>query len=98
MKKIITCMIFGLLSLISCTEYDEIAIWNKSEYIDSRLTALEELCSRMNTNITSLQLIVEALQGNDYVTGKISRMLRVSGYISAGYKKSGLLVGWSHPL
>ena len=23
----------------------------------------------MNTNITSLQLIVEALQGNDYVTG-----------------------------
>ena len=31
MKKIITCMIFGLLSLISCTEYDEIAIWNKSE-------------------------------------------------------------------
>ena len=69
MKKIITCMIFGLLSLISCTEYDEIAIWNKSEYIDSRLTALEELCSRMNTNITSLQLIVEALQGNDYVTG-----------------------------
>ena len=69
MKKIITCMIFGLLSLISCTEYDEIAIWNKSEYIDSRLAALEELCSRMNTNITSLQLIVEALQGNDYVTG-----------------------------
>ena len=64
MKKIITCMIFGLLSLISCTEYDEIAIWNKSEYIDSRLAALEELCSRMNTNITSLQLIVEALQGN----------------------------------
>ena len=62
-------MIFGLLSLISCTEYDEIAIWNKSEYIDSRLAALEELCSRMNTNITSLQLIVEALQGNDYVTG-----------------------------
>ena len=69
MKKIITCMIFGLLSLISCTEYDEIAIWNKSEYIDSRLAALEELCSRMNTYITSLQLIVEALQGNDYVTG-----------------------------
>lgn len=69
MKKIITYMIFGLLSLISCTEYDEIAIWNKSEYIDSRLAALEELCNRMNTNITSLQLIVEALQGNDYVTG-----------------------------
>ena len=37
----------------------------------SRLAALEELCSRLNTNIVSLQQIVEALQGNDYVTGVV---------------------------
>ena len=65
-------MILGLLSLVSCTEYDEVAMWNKNEDMGSRLAALEELCSRLNTNIVSLQQIVEALQGNDYVTGVVS--------------------------
>ena len=64
-------MILGLLSLVSCTEYDEVAMWNKNEDMGSRLAALEELCSRLNTNIVSLQQIVEALQGNDYVTGVV---------------------------
>lgn len=64
-------MILDLLSLVSCTEYDEVAMWNKNEDMGSRLAALEELCSRLNTNIVSLQQIVEALQGNDYVTGVV---------------------------
>lgn len=71
MRKIITCIILGLLSLVSCTEYDEVAMWNKNEDMGSRLAALEELCSQLNTNIVSLQQIVEALQGNDYVTGVV---------------------------
>lgn len=64
-------MILGLLSLVSCTEFDEVAMWNKNEDMGSRLAALEELCSQLNTNIVSLQQIVEALQGNDYVTGVV---------------------------
>ena len=64
-------MILGLLSLVSCTEYDEVAMCNKNEDMGSRLAALEELCSQLNTNIVSLQQIVEALQGNDYVTGVV---------------------------
>lgn len=64
-------MILGLLSLVPCTEYDEVAMWNKNEDMGSRLAALEELCSQLNTNIVSLQQIVEALQGNDYVTGVV---------------------------
>lgn len=71
MRKSITCLILGILSLVSCTEYDEIAMWNKNEDMGSRLSALEELCSQMNTNITSLRQIVEALQDNDYVTGVV---------------------------
>ena len=31
MKKIVTLLIFGLMSLASCTEYDEVAMWNKNE-------------------------------------------------------------------
>ena len=69
MKKIVTLLIFGLMSLASCTEYDEVAMWNKNEDMGSRLAALERLCDRMNTNVASLQRIVEALQANDYVTG-----------------------------
>lgn len=46
-------------------------MWNKNEDMGSRLAALEELCSQLNTNIVSLQQIVEALQGNDYVTGVV---------------------------
>ena len=71
MRKSITCLILGILSLVACTEYDEIAMWNKNEDMGSRLSALEELCSQMNTNITSLRQIVEALQDNDYVTGVV---------------------------
>ena len=53
MKKIVTLLIFGLMSLASCTEYDEVAMWNKNEDMGSRLAALERLCDRMNTNIVS---------------------------------------------
>ena len=64
-------MILGLLSLVSCTEYDEVAMWNKNEDMGSRLAALEELCRQLNTNLVLLRLIFEALQGNDYVTGVV---------------------------
>ena len=36
--------------------------------LESRVETLENLCNRMNTNISSLQTIVTALQDNDYVT------------------------------
>ena len=92
MRKIITCMILGLLSLVSCTEYDEVAMWNKNEDMGSRLAALEELCSQLNTNIVSLQQIVEALQGNDYVTGVVPVVENgeTVGY-TISFSKSGLV-------
>ncbi len=36
---------------------------------ESRISNLEKLCQQMNTNISSLQTIVTALQNNDYITG-----------------------------
>lgn len=67
MKKISTLLIGCLLLLSSCSDYDDVALWNKSLDVDARLSALEELCNQMNTNISSLQTIVNALQDNDYV-------------------------------
>ena len=35
---------------------------------EQRLAALDRTCAQMNTNIASLQAILQALQDNDYVT------------------------------
>ncbi len=43
-------------------------ITERLDNLESRMAALEELCSKMNTNISSLQSIVSALQNKDYIT------------------------------
>ncbi|WP_455954395.1 PL29 family lyase N-terminal domain-containing protein, partial [Alistipes putredinis] len=44
-------------------------LWNSVHGLENRVAKLEELCKQMNTNISSLQTIVTALQNNVYVTG-----------------------------
>lgn len=56
----------------SCSEeYDDTALVGRVDDLESRVQRLEELCRQMNTNISSLQTIVSALQNNDYVTAVI---------------------------
>jgi hypothetical protein len=52
------------------------------ENLDQRVTKLEELCKEMNTNITSLQTIVDVLQSNDFITSivEIKKEGKVVGY------------------
>ena len=69
MKKLFILLSVVTLSFTSCSDYDDVALWNKSQDIDTRLTTLEELCEQLNTNVSSLQTIVTALQNNVYVTG-----------------------------
>ena len=71
MKKILSILAAAAFCLVSCTSYDEIAMWNKNEDLGERVSRLEELCEQMNSNISALQLIVEALQDKDYVTGVV---------------------------
>lgn len=58
----------SLFAFVAC-EYDDSALWDEIRDHESRIVKLETLCNQMNTNITSLQTIVSALQKNDYVTG-----------------------------
>lgn len=58
----------GAMLLASCSEFDDSKIWDKLDNLESRISQLEELCKQMNTNISSLQTIVNALQKNDYIT------------------------------
>ena len=66
MKKVII-YVLTLLSVLSC--YDDSAIWDKLQEHEERIDRLEKLCNELNSNISALEGIVEALQANDYVTG-----------------------------
>ena len=80
-----------MLSAVSCSEsYDDSLIWDKLNSLENRVAALEQLCRQMNTNITSLQTVVEALQNNDYVTNiaPITEDGKVIGY-TITFSKSG---------
>ena len=61
------------IGLSSC--YDDSLLLDRMDNYDqqladyaSRLAALEILCGQMNTNITSLQSIITAVQSQDYIT------------------------------
>ena len=71
MKKLFTYLLVAITMIIAgCSEsFDDSKIWDKLDDHESRIDKLEELCKQMNTNISSLQTIVKALQNNDYVTG-----------------------------
>ena len=78
MKKLLSLVFCGLL-LFGCSDkYDDSALRNDLNDLENRVTKLEELCKQMNTNISSLQKIVEALQDNL----SISKVEQISdGYI-----------------
>lgn len=56
------------IALSSC-KYDDDDLWNSVHGLEDRVAKLEELCKQMNTNIVSLQAIVNVLQESDYITG-----------------------------
>ncbi len=68
----------GLLLFGCGDKYDDSALRNDLNDLENRVTKLEELCKQMNTNISSLQKIVDALQDNL----SISKVEQISdGYI-----------------
>ena len=79
MKKI-HLLLLGLTICLFSACHNE--LWEAIDGLDSRVTKLEELCKEMNTNITSLQTIVDVLQSNDFITGivEIKKDGKVIGY------------------
>ena len=70
MKKLLGfCLCATLLFLAGCSEeYDDSTLVGRVDDLENRVTRIEELCKQMNTNISSLQTIVAALQNKDYIT------------------------------
>ena len=65
MKRI---LFLALTVLLAAGCYDDAALWDQIRDHEERIVSLEKLCNQMNTNISSLQTIVAALQDKDYVT------------------------------
>ena len=83
MKKLFIAMVaaIGLLA-VGCSKYDDTELKGRVDNLETRVTKLEELCKQMNTNISSMQTLVTALQNNDFVTGV------------ADVKEGGVVVGY----
>ncbi len=55
------------IAMVGC-EYDDSELTNRVNNLEDRVVTLEQLCSQMNTNITAMQAIVNALQTQDAIT------------------------------
>lgn len=61
MRRLFVLLMMLMLSAVSSSKFDHTHIWDKLNDHERRISALEELCRKMNTNIDALQTIVEAL-------------------------------------
>lgn len=87
MKKL---FFFALMMLAFAGCYDDTALWDQIKDHEARILKLETLCNQMNTNIASIQTIVNALQDKDYVTNvaPIKENGKETGY-TITFSKSG---------
>ena len=69
MKKTLILLIATAAMFASgCQKYDDSDLKNRVGSLETRVSVLEELCKQMNTNISSLQTLVYAMQDGDYIT------------------------------
>lgn len=66
MKKLFFAFLSTILLLQSC-EYDDSELRGNITDLQERVTKLELVCKELNTNVTALQTIVQALNSRDYV-------------------------------
>jgi hypothetical protein len=87
MKKLL--LFSTVLMLASCTPMDFTEFQRELEDLKNRVTQLEKICEKFNSDILSLQTIVTASQQNDYITG-YSALADGSGY-RITFAKSGTI-------
>lgn len=69
MKNLFFFIAAFLFVLAGCNKQDINELRNDLEKLEGRVANLEELCGQNNTNISSLQSIVNAINTGDYITG-----------------------------
>jgi len=83
-------IITAILSAVSCANLDE--IWEELREHEERIEKLETECVRLNRNIEAIQIILEALKENDYITDIVKIMEdEVEVGYSITFAKSGTI-------
>lgn len=95
-KKLVKIAIVLTCCLVwSCNEkFDDSRIWSYLNSLEVRIAKMEELVKQMNTNVSSLQAIMSALQENDYITSvtPITKENDVVGYTICFLKSSPITI------
>ncbi len=71
MRKV---LFFALMLLASAGCYDDSALWDEVKDHESRIVKLEELCAKMNSDISALQTLLDAVQKGDCITSVVPVM------------------------
>lgn len=66
--KVLSIICLALLAIVGCRKKEINKLKDEVNDLKTRVTVLEETCRQNNTNIVSLQTIVNASSENDYVT------------------------------
>lgn len=68
MKNIYWLILLAAMVFAGCDKYDDSGLRSEMQQLNNRVSALEKWQNEANTNITSLQSIVNALNGMDHIT------------------------------
>ena len=69
MKKFITMLSLVLLGFASTSCYDDSKLWDSVNDLDARVETLETLCAQMNSNLSSLTELINAMTMGDVIIG-----------------------------
>lgn len=80
MKKVLSfCCLTALLLAGCCNKYDDSELWGNVNDLKDRIAKLEKTVQTMNSEIGSIQSIVDAVNERDYIV-KIEELADKSGY------------------
>ena len=68
MKKLFTYLLLISVMGFSACSYDDTSLWEKVNNHENRISELEEMCKKMNSNISAMQTILNAMEENNYIT------------------------------
>ena len=68
MKKLFTYLLLISILGFSACSYDDTSLWEKVNNHENRIAELEQLCKQMNSNISAMQTILNAMEENNYIT------------------------------
>ena len=87
-------LILVTMVLYSCEKYDDSGLVDRLDNLEQRVLKVEELCKELNTNVSSLKVLITALQDNDYVTSvnPITQGQTIIGYTISFTKSPSITI------